>query len=90
MRLDIDTVKKILAGKNQKWLDKAERIADEMHCLREKQEQIKKACDIKIKELGEDCLKLQKACLHKATTYYPDASGGNDSETVCDVCGKRL
>jgi len=25
-------------------------------------------------------------CSHMATTYYPDASGNNDSETICDLC----
>ena len=33
---------------------------------------------------------LRHDCLHLATTYYPDASGNNDSETYCDLCGKEV
>jgi len=32
---------------------------------------------------------LQKTCDHPLTQFYPDASGGNDSETECKVCGAR-
>jgi hypothetical protein len=30
----------------------------------------------------------QERCQHWATRYYPDASGNNDSETRCLICGK--
>lgn len=30
---------------------------------------------------------IQKKCPHPKTTYYPDASGNNDSCYVCNVCG---
>ena len=33
---------------------------------------------------------VQQTCPHILTTYYPDASGGNSSETICDICGKSL
>ena len=32
----------------------------------------------------------QKLCGHESKTYYPDASGGSDSSTTCDICGKEL
>ena len=31
---------------------------------------------------------LQKSCDHYDTTYHPDASGNNDSCTVCNICGQ--
>ena len=33
---------------------------------------------------------ISENCPHVETTYYPDASGGNDSETCCDWCGATL
>lgn len=30
---------------------------------------------------------LRKLCKHEKTTYYPDASGNNDSCFTCDYCG---
>lgn len=35
-------------------------------------------------------LQLQEQCPHHETTFYADASGGNDSETICDWCHKEL
>lgn len=32
----------------------------------------------------------QAACKHWFTTYYADASGGNDSMTVCDLCRAEI
>lgn len=32
----------------------------------------------------------QKDCPHFLTTYYPDASGNNDSWTECDICGAEV
>lgn len=43
-----------------------------------------------IQKHKEEIRDIQKTCLHQLTTYYPDASGNNDSSTVCDICGKEL
>ncbi len=43
-----------------------------------------------IKELKKHKTEIQAKCNHYSTTYYPDASGNNDSYTECDVCGKEL
>ena len=32
----------------------------------------------------------KNVCKHWATTYHPDPSGNNDSETTCDICGVEL
>ncbi len=41
-------------------------------------------------KLQKEKLLIQKECKHYSKTYYPDASGNNDSYTECDVCGKRI
>ncbi len=33
---------------------------------------------------------VQNRCKHWKTTYFPDAAGGSDSFTECDICGKQL
>jgi len=40
-------------------------------------------------EINARRVDLQKQCPHLETTYYPDASGNNDSEHICDLCGRR-
>jgi hypothetical protein len=40
--------------------------------------------------LKVELMRIQKECPHYLTTYYPDASGGNDSSTCCDVCGGEI
>ena len=44
----------------------------------------------KLAQLNKDIVETQKLCPHLETTYYPDASGNNDSETTCDWCGKEI
>lgn len=45
----------------------------------------------KYKEVVEQCRKdrliVQKECSHE-WRYYPDPSGNNDSEYICDICEK--
>lgn len=33
---------------------------------------------------------VQETCPHYDTTYHPDAAGGNDSFTRCNICQKDL
>ena len=40
--------------------------------------------------IAERIKEAQEDCPHLLTTHYPDASGGNDSFTKCDTCGKVL
>lgn len=44
--------------------------------------------DAELKRLRGKWVALAGRCPHHEATYYPDASGNNDSETICDVCGK--
>ncbi len=44
----------------------------------------------KIAQIELRLRKIQQKCPHLETTYYPDASGGNDSETRCDLCGAEI
>lgn len=33
---------------------------------------------------------IQAECHHYTSTYHPDAAGGSDSWTQCDICGAEL
>lgn len=33
---------------------------------------------------------IRENCKHQSTKYYPDASGNNDSCTICDICGEEI
>ena len=39
-----------------------------------------------IHELSVQKNNIRKQCLHELTTYYPDASGGNDDWSQCNIC----
>jgi hypothetical protein len=41
-------------------------------------------------ELRKILRKSQLECKHEHTTYYPDASGNNDSWDECNFCGAML
>jgi len=41
-----------------------------------------------MKELDQELRKVQEECRHLSTTYYPDASGNNDSHVECNHCKK--
>lgn len=50
----------------------------------------KKEHHIRMKAIQEKWRELKSECPHLETTYYPDASGNNDSETTCNICGASL
>lgn len=50
---------------------------------------IQKECSNKKSELYRQIMEIQKTCPHIEFTYYGDPSGGNDSHTSCDWCGKE-
>lgn len=41
-------------------------------------------------ELRKKIVALQEQCPHPKSTYYPDASGNNDSWSECELCGKEV
>jgi len=43
-----------------------------------------------VNELRQRLAETQSACEHLETTYHPDASGGSDSSTTCDICGAEV
>ena len=43
-----------------------------------------------LKHIRSKLIKIQNVCPHHITTYYPDASGGRDSSTICDICEKEV
>jgi len=44
----------------------------------------------KINELSKKLSDEQLQCSHPLTTYHGDPSGGSDSSTFCDICGKEI
>ena len=51
---------------------------------------LEKETGAKREALRQELREAQKKCTHKHTTYYPDASGNNDSWTECDECGAEV
>jgi ferritin-like metal-binding protein YciE len=43
-----------------------------------------------IEELNKQIRETQGQCPHIEKIFYSDPSGGNDSSTFCDWCGKEL
>ena len=50
----------------------------------ERQDQVKRENIEKLREIQRH---IRTVCDHSETTFYPDASGNNDSCYVCDICG---
>ena len=44
----------------------------------------------KNEEIKVEIRYIQSTCPHTETTFYGDPSGGSDSSTMCDWCGKEL
>ena len=40
-------------------------------------------------KLRQQIVALQAMCEHPITKYFPDAAGGSDSETHCEICDAR-
>lgn len=75
-----------LAGKVARYRE----ICNEVACQeRKKVEAEQDYVDI-LADLNRSIRGIQQTCDHPIITRYPDASGGNDSSTVCDVCGKEV
>ncbi len=71
-------------------IEKEERLIRERTFINCKRETLNK----KIAKEQQEILQLerisQKSCDHFETSFYPDASGNNDSYRQCDLCGKIL
>jgi len=50
---------------------------------------IKAETEKKERELRKQIVALQAMCQHPITKYFPDAAGGSDSETCCEICDAR-
>lgn len=46
--------------------------------------------DQEMSDVQKELAELRQSCRHPCSTYYPDASGNNDSSTICRLCGKEL
>ncbi len=65
-------------------------IDRELRQLYHQEEKAKQECNEKLGKIRTERYRLQEKCQHLAKTFHPDASGNNDSETICDICGKEL
>jgi|SRR5882672_8749399 len=41
-------------------------------------------------ELGKELKEIQGKCEHLDITFYPDAAGGSDSHSSCNICGAEV
>jgi len=58
--------------------------------LKQSNESERKRHQSALNEIERSIIQLQSKCGHEVTKFYPDASGNNDSETICLICGKRI
>jgi hypothetical protein len=56
---------------------------------RTRRDEAKREFDARIKKLDEESIEIREACPHYSTTHHPDPSGGSDSYSQCDHCGKE-
>lgn len=61
-----------------------------LHDLRGEERMLTEEHEKAMGELQVSRSEIKANCQHHSTTYYPDASGGNDSSTTCDICGKAV
>jgi hypothetical protein len=79
-----------LAGYLSKAIDDDKRIRIEASNFKKMELEEVNRHAAELERLHGKWVDLTKRCSHHETTYYPDASGNNDSETLCDICGKSL
>lgn len=71
-------------------LNECEQIIKDLRRIDDKERKLLEEYNAKLKALGGEKKMIQDKCPHYVTTYYPDPSGNNDSETTCDICGKEI
>jgi uncharacterized coiled-coil DUF342 family protein len=71
-------------------LIRIEEIQSKIRSLEKEKCKAKADFDIKIDIINSQIKSIKEECVHELTTYYPDASGNNDSFYECDICGKEI
>jgi len=64
-----------------------EQMEKERRALWLRKDKIEKETDKQLSQLKHDGYEIMAKCRHWNISYYPDASGGNDSFYVCNDCG---
>lgn len=77
-------------GENAEKLRMAAKCAHVIRDAEDKIREIELQVTLKLKKLKEAVFNARKICPHPVTKYYPDASGNNDSTTVCLCCGADI
>jgi hypothetical protein len=65
-------------------------IKSEINKHNKRKEVMEKNYQSDLRQLDIELKQIQDKCPHKETTYYGDPSGGSDSSTECNWCGKEL
>lgn len=99
IELDVKTLDNVMRDKPQgtnanQWLAaELNRINGIVQLLAFHKSKIKKVEDDareRIKKIEHDMQTIRDGCKHESQTYHPDPSGGRDSTTICNICGKEL
>lgn len=53
-------------------------------------EELKTRHALEIQMVNDHLKMIRDNCQHNKITYYPDVSGNNDSEYICDICGRHV
>lgn len=77
-----DTVSVYIAKRYEETLETQRRLNNCRKLLRKIETDYK----LKQEEINKEIYCIQNDCNHPLTTYYPDASGGSDSHTLCNIC----
>lgn len=69
---------------SDKWL------RNKVALIRKEQEQEDRKHKAALAHIRKEWEELRRECPHHESTFHADPSGGNDSETTCDICGAGL
>ncbi len=58
--------------------------------LRQKIEEEKEKYKKNIEKINNEIKTIQEKCCHPISYFCGDASGGNDSYSVCEICNKEI
>jgi hypothetical protein len=67
-------------------LELAEKVYKKIRHLEQEKRNLLTQYEAGIKAINEELKNAQKDCKHWDQSFFPDASGNNDSEYQCDIC----
>jgi len=67
-----------------------EEVARSLQLLKVLQTDMEKQYKRALEHIRSEIKRVQSRCPHPRHVYYPDASGNNDSYSLCAVCGLEV